>query len=170
MTPATVTRASRGFAAFALAAVMALPVVPAEPPAASLLVWSGLGAIVAGLVTRHRAAIDVGLLLLLVRYAAVLAFASAVDPWVWARAAVTVALIDLAHGSLEAAEPGDPRRMRWVRTLVFGAIGAVSAGVVMLATAAAPGGLVVRIVALGALATSLSLLVVLLLRRREEAR
>ncbi len=169
MTPATVSRASRGFAAFALAAVLALPVVPAEPPAVSLLVWSGLGAVVVGLVTRHRAAIDVGLLLLLVRYAAVLAFASAVDPWVWARTAVTVALIDLAHGSLEAAEPGDPRRMRWVRTLVFGAIAAVSAGVVMLATAAAPGGLVVRIVALGALATSLSLPVVLLLRRREEA-
>ena len=167
MTPATVTRASRGFVAFALAAVMALPVVPNEPPAASLLVWSGLGAVVAGLVTRHRAAIDVGLLLLLVRYAAMLAFASAVDPWVWARAAVTVALIDLAHGSLEAAEPGDPQRMRWVRTLVFGSIGAISAGVVMLATAAAPGGLVVRIVALGALATSLSLLVVLLLRRVE---
>jgi hypothetical protein len=98
----------------------------------------------------------------------VLAFASATDPWVWAKAGAAVALIDLAHGSIEAAHPGDPRSGRWMRTTLVGAVAAASAGLVALATGAAPGGLVVRIVALGALATSLVLLF-LLVRPRQVA-
>ncbi len=101
----TIRRLSRGVAAMALATVLALPVVAVEPPAASLLAWSGVVCIVVGLAAGLRGAIDAGLLLLLVRYAAVLAFTSAVDPLVWAKAGATVALIDLAHGSLEAVYP-----------------------------------------------------------------
>ena len=78
-----------------------------------------------------------------------------------------VALIDLAHGSIEAAVPGDSRRLRWARAGVVGVIAALSATVVVLATATAPGGLVVRLVALGALAASLLLLVIVLRRRQE---
>ena len=163
----TIRRLSRGVAAMAFAAVLALPVVAAEPPAASLLAWSGVVCIVVGLAAGLRGAIDAGLLLLLVRYAAVLAFTSAVDPLAWAKAGATVALIDLAHGSFEAVLPGDPGRWRWGRTFVTAAIAAAAAGVVVLGTAAAPGGLVVRIVAFGALVASLALLVLLLRRGAE---
>ncbi len=48
-----------------------------------------------------------------------------------------VALIDLAHGSLEAAEPGDPGRWRWARTIGTAAIATGAAAVVVLAAATA---------------------------------
>jgi hypothetical protein len=168
MTATAISRMTRGVAAASLAAVLALPVVPFEPPEASLLAWSGLAAVVAGVVARQRGAVDAGVLLLLVHYAAVLAFTSEADPLVWARAGVMVALMDLAHGSLEAAEPGDPGRWRWARTMSTVAMAAAAAAVVVLAAATAPGGLVVRIVAFGALSACLALLVLLIRRRGEQ--
>ena len=48
MTATTIRRLSRGVAAMAFAIVLALPVVAVEPPAASLLAWSGVVCIVVG--------------------------------------------------------------------------------------------------------------------------
>ena len=160
-------RSSRGLAAMALAAVLALPVVAEEPPAASLLAWSGVVCIVVGLAAAFAVQSMPGSSYCwsamprcspsprrLIHWCGPRRGDGGADrlgPWL-VRGGATWRSGEVALGAnLRDRRSSPPPPLGWWSW----------------APRAAPGGLVVRIVAFGALVASLALLVVLLRRGAE---